>query len=162
MATVHVSAERVIRADPARVYGYLADYRDAHPSILPPAFSDYRVEEGGAGEGPVFTCKVTAGGRTRSMRARVTEPEPGRRLVERDENSSMMTVFTVTPEGNDSRVRFETTWESSGGIGGIMERLFAPMVLKRIYEEELTNLDTYAREHRPLGQENARAGADQT
>lgn len=152
MATVHVSAERVIRAAPERIYGYLADYREAHPGILPPAFSDYRLEEGGTGAGTVFSVKLTAGGRTRVMRARVTEPEPGRELVERDEHSSLTTVFTVTPEGNDSRVRFATTWESSGGIGGIMERLFAPMVLRRIYEEELTNLDAYAREHGSRGQ----------
>lgn len=149
MATIHVSAERLIRAAPPRVYTYLANYRDDHPHILPPAFSDVRVENGGVGEGTVTSYKLTAGGRTRSVRARITEPEPGRRLMENDETSSLATVFTVTPEGNDSRVRIATTWESSGGIGGIMERLFAPMVLRRIYEEELTNLDAYAREREP-------------
>lgn len=161
MATIHVSAERLIRAAPARVYTYLANYRDDHPHLLPPAFSDYHVEEGGVGEGTVISFNVTTGGRTRSMRSRITEPEPGRQLMESDLESSLVTIFLVDPEGNDSRVRITTTWESSGGIGGIMERLFAPMVLRRLYEEELTNLDGYAREREPPGHVTGPSAADE-
>ena len=32
-----------------RVYLYLADMRGHHPRFLPPAFSDFQVESGGAG-----------------------------------------------------------------------------------------------------------------
>lgn len=152
MATVHVSAERLIRAAPARVYTYLANYRDDHPKILPPAFSDYLVEEGGIGEGTIISFTVTTGGRARAMRARVTEPEPGRQLMESDLDSDLVTIFLVDPEGNDSRVRITTTWQRQGGLNGFVEQLFAPMMLRRLYDEELANLDEYAREREPLGQ----------
>ncbi len=35
----------------------------------------------------------------------------------------------------------------AGGVGGVFERLFAPRVLHRIYDDELSRLDAYAREH---------------
>jgi hypothetical protein len=76
----------------------------------------------------------------------VSEPEPGRVLTESDTNSSLRTTFTVTPEGDASRVRISTTWDGAGGVGGFFERLFAPRVMSRLYEDELTRLDRYARE----------------
>ena len=96
MGEIHVSAEQVIHAPAERVYRIIADYRQHHPNILPPAFSDLRVEEGGVGEGTVISFKMTAGGRTRQTRARVTEPEPGRVLVESGIDSSVRTSPTGT------------------------------------------------------------------
>ena len=32
-----------------------------------------------------------------------------------------------------------------GGVGGLFERLFAPRVLRRLYDDELKRLDRYAR-----------------
>jgi hypothetical protein len=32
-----------------------------------------------------------------------------------------------------------------GGVGGVFERLFAPRVLRRLYDDELERLDRYAR-----------------
>ena len=55
---------------------------------------------------------------------RVTEPEPGRVLVESDTNSSLVTTTTVTPDGSASWVRISTTWD--GRASGFFERLFAP------------------------------------
>ena len=76
----------------------------------------------------------------------MAEPEPGRVLTESDLNSSLVTTWTVTPEGAGSRVRIETTWQGASGIGGFFERLFAPRVLRRLYADELARLDAYARE----------------
>ena len=45
MAELRTAAERLIAAPPDRVYRYIADYREHHPRFLPPAFSDFRVEE---------------------------------------------------------------------------------------------------------------------
>jgi uncharacterized protein YndB with AHSA1/START domain len=146
MGTIRVAAERVIEAPPAAVYGYLADMREHHPKFLPDAFSDFTVEEGGVGAGTVTRFRVTAGGRTREYRMNVSEPEPGRVLAETDSGSSLVTRFTVDPEGADSRVRIETTWQGAGGIGGIFERLFAPRVMRSIYADELERLNAYARE----------------
>jgi len=147
MGTIHVSADRAIDAPAGTVYGYLADMREHHPHFLPPAFSDFRVESGGVGEGTVTRFKLTTGRRTREYRMRVAEPEPGRVLTESDTNSSLVTTFTVTPEGDRSRVQIATTWEGAGGIGGFFERTFAPRVLQRLYADELGRLNTYAREH---------------
>jgi len=147
MGTIHVSADRAIDAPAGTVYGYLADMREHHPHFLPPAFSDFRVESGGVGEGTVTRFKLTTGRRTREYRMRVAEPEPGRVLTESDTNSSLVTTFTVTPEGDHSRVQIATTWEGAGGIGGFFERTFAPRVLQRLYADELGRLNTYAREH---------------
>lgn len=146
MAELRVTVERSIAAPPERVYRYLADYREHHPRFLPPAFSDLRVEQGGIGGGTVHTFRLTAGGRTRQYRMRVEEPEPGRVLTESDMGSSLVTTFTVVPEGGGCRVRIETRWQGAPGVGGFFERLFAPRVLRRLYADVLERLDRYARE----------------
>lgn len=148
MGVVRVEAERAVAADAATVYGYLRDMRQHHPHFLPPAFSEYRVESGGVGEGTVTRFNVTAGGRTRGYRMRVSEPEPGRVLAESDTGSSLETRFTVTPAGERCQVRISTTWQGAGGVGGFFERLFAPRAMRRIYVDELQRLDAYARELR--------------
>ena len=145
MAERHVAAERRIDAPAERVYRLLADYTTHHPRILPPAFSEFRVEQGGVGAGTVHSFRLTAGGRTRAYRMRVDEPEPGRVLTETDQLSSTVTTFTVLPEGSGCRVRIGTRWQGAGGVGGLFERLFAPRVLRRIYVDELERLDRDAR-----------------
>jgi Polyketide cyclase / dehydrase and lipid transport len=146
MGTLHVSAERSVHAPPDAVYGYLADMREHHPRFLPPAFSDFEVESGGVGAGTITRFKLNAGGRTREYRMEVAEPEPGRVLTESDTSSSLVTTFTVSPEGSRSRVSISTTWEGAGGIGGFFERTFAPRVMRALYADELQRLDAYARE----------------
>lgn len=144
VAKVTVAAERAVGAPPATVYACLADM-EHHRQILPPAFSGFEVEEGGVGTGTVVRYAVTAGGRTRQYRTAVTETEPGRLLTEADTASSLVTTFTVTPDGTGSRVRIDTSWDGAGGVGGFFERLFAPRVLRGIYQDELGRLDEYAR-----------------
>jgi uncharacterized protein YndB with AHSA1/START domain len=148
MAAISVFAERTVDAPAGTVYGYIADMREHHPRFLPPAFSDFRVESGGVGAGTVTRFKLQAGGRTREVQMRVAEPEPGRVLTESDTASSTVTTFTVAPQGAASLVRISTTWER-GGIGGLLERMFAPRMLRALYADELERLDAYAREHRP-------------
>jgi hypothetical protein len=149
MAPIDVSAERVIGAPADVVYGYIADHREHHPRFLPDAFSDFEVEAGGVGAGTITRFKVTAGGRTRDYRMEVAEPEPGRVMTETDTNSSLVTTWTVTPEGSNARVQIATSWEGAGGIGGFFERLFAPRVMRGIYEDELERIDAYAHEQNP-------------
>ncbi len=145
MSKVNVAAERLVDAPSETVYRCLADMRDHHANFLPGNFSDFTVEEGGVGAGTVITYSVTAGGRTRSYRMAVSEPEPGRVLRETDANSSLATTFTVIPAGAQSRVRIETSWDGAGGVGGFFEKLFAPMALRKIYEDELNRLEQYAK-----------------
>lgn len=155
MAKVHAAVEGSIDAPAPVVYGYLADMRQHHPRFLPPAFSDFTVESGGAGAGTVIRFTLAAGGRSREYRMLVEEPEPGHLLTESDTASSLLTVFTVTgDQAGRSSVRIETSWEGATGIGGFFERLFAPRALRRIYHDELSRLGSYARE-----QSGARPGS---
>src|ERR1700728_63831 len=145
MAKVEASAERWIDAPAGQVYGYLADMHQ-HPRFLPPAFSDFKVEEGGVGAGTVTSFAITAGGRTRTYQRRSTEPVPGRTLVESDTTSSLVTTFTVEPQGGKSLVRIATSWDGAGGIGGFFEKTCAPRAMGRLYADELDRLNTYVRE----------------
>lgn len=145
MAEVRLEEHGFISASPEVAYRCIADYRQHHPNFLPPAFSNFRVEEGGYGAGTVISFEGKMAGRARQFRMAVSEPEPGRVLVESDTRSSMVTRFVVTPEGEGSRVRFETRWTAAPGVGGFFERLFAPMLMRRLYRDELTRLDMYAR-----------------
>lgn len=141
MGTIHVSAQQTIDAPAGEVYLYISDMREHHPHFLPDAFQDFKVEEGGLGTGTIVTFKVNAGKRVRAYRMRIEEPEPGRVLTENDENSSLVTRFTVQPQGEASRVSIETTWQGAGGVGGFFERTFAPKGLTRVYGTMLERLD---------------------
>lgn len=144
MPLIQVSAERVIDAPAEIVYECLANMREHHPRFLPPAFSDFEVESGGVGAGTITHFKLTAGGRTRAYRMQVAEPEPGRVLCESDLDSSLVTTFTVEPEGERAAVKIASGWQGAGGVGGFFERLFAPRVMRRIYVDELERLNAYA------------------
>ena len=143
---INASVERRIEARPEAVYAVIADFRDHHPKILPPQFSDLIVEEGGTGAGTVLRFTLTLGGRPRTSRVRVDEPEPGRVLVEREIGGDMLTTFTddALPNGC-SRVTITTSWQASG-VRGVVERLFAPRMLRGLYADELRRLDRYVRE----------------
>ncbi len=140
MATITVEQEGVVGA-PAEVnYRLIAD--DAHHQrFLPDGFSDFEVLEVGVGAGTLHRFKVTAGRRTREYVMRVDEPEPGRVITETDEGSSLVTSFTVTPDGDGSRVKIRTEWDGAGGIGGFFERTFAPKGLRRVYDAMLERLE---------------------
>ncbi len=142
MSRIRVEAAATVAAPASDVYSVLADYHDGHPHILPPEhFRDLVVEEGGVGEGTVIRFVSMGGGIQRHYRMAVTEPEPGRVLVERDIASSMATTFTVTPEGDESaRVRIATEWDPSPGMKGLFERLAYPPAMRAIYRKELSRL----------------------
>ena len=139
MPEIRVAASAAIPAPPAAVYAVLADYRDGHPRILPPAFSNFAVERGGTGAGTVIRFDLTLLGQTRTSRGAVSEPEPGRVLVEAYPADGVVTTFTVDPDGSGSRVTFESAW-TRGGLRGWVERLVAVPALRRLFVEELANL----------------------
>lgn len=141
---ITASAERHIDAPARLVYGYIADFRQHHPHILPSQFSDLEIECGGVGAGTVHRFRMTLGGRTTDYRVRVGEPQPGRVLIESDPSRRMLTTFTVESElDGGSRVRIETRWYTDG-LQGLVERIFAPGMLRRVYREELQLLERYA------------------
>jgi hypothetical protein len=144
MPLLHASAERTVSAPAAAVYALLADYRHGHPRILPPAFSDLTVLRGGTGAGTEIRFAMTLGGRKQVVEASVDEPEPGRVLTETYREKNAVTSFTVDPEGNQSRVRIETSWDASRGLAGLIERLIAPRLFRKIYAQELDLIERWA------------------
>jgi len=140
------SAERLIAAPADVIYHVIADYREHHrpDGFLPAAFSDLTIHHGGVGAGTDVSWVLDAGGRKRSIRAVVSEPGPGRTLVET--SPGIETTFSIEPAVAGSRVRFTTVLDERG-IGGVLTRLFAPRLIRPIYDEELERLDAYARRH---------------
>jgi hypothetical protein len=140
MATVTASATRAVDAPPERVLEFLRDYRDGRARILPDNYSAYRVEQGGHGQGTVIGYHFAAGGRERDYRLAVEEDDGG--LFERDQLSSFVSHWSVAPalDGMGAQVTLESSWQGAGGIGGVFERTFAPLGLRRIYGEMLERL----------------------
>jgi hypothetical protein len=142
MAQVTARTARTIDAPADKVRAALADYETVRPTILTEQYRDYRVEAGGQGAGSkVHWILQATKSRQRDQLVEVSVPAADR-IVERDENSSMVTTWTVTPAGEGrSEVSVETVWNGAGGIGGFFERTFAPRGLARIHDGVLSNLD---------------------
>ncbi|MBV9846486.1 MAG: SRPBCC family protein [Kutzneria sp.] len=141
MAEVTAIAEKIIDKPAKQVQAALADYAGTRAKILPKNYSDYEVREGGLGAGTKvhWTLRATKK-RVRDCLMTVTEPSPGT-LVESDANSTMVTTWTVRPEGESaSKVVVRTTWAGAGGVAGFFEARFAPLGLRRIHEQTLERL----------------------
>jgi hypothetical protein len=148
MAQIIVKAEADLEAPSAEVYATIADYRQGHPNILPKEFYDLQVEQGGSGAGTIFRFKSRVLGVEQSYYQRVSEPEPGRVLVEQDIDSPqrVTTTFRVLPleQGQKSHVEISTTMRSSSGMRGLVERILVPIINPRIYQKELKLLEGVA------------------
>jgi hypothetical protein len=145
---VHVvSTSARIKAAPDRVYRIIADYRNGHPHILPKQFSNLCVDAGGYGAGTVIRFSMTVMGKKMEARAVVSEPQPGRVLVEKlDGVGSPVTTFTVDPGTTDlvSVVTISTELTPRSGLAGIIERFMTTRMLTGIYKDELTLLAAVA------------------
>ncbi len=151
MATVHTEVSAVIDASPAEVYAVFADYRGSHPQVLPkPEFGELIVEQGGQGAGTVFRTSVTSMGVKTDYHMEVTEPEPGRRLVETDKKLGVATSFIIEPleGGKKSQVTLATDWTPKPGIMGWIEKLAAPSVMRKLYKTELDNVQAYLKKNK--------------
>ena len=96
MKTQIAAASRIITAPAQQVYKIIADYRNTHPHILPKAyFLALEVEKGGYGAGTIVNFSMRILGRTQDFRSLITEPQPGRLLVETDIRSQSTTSFQV-------------------------------------------------------------------
>jgi hypothetical protein len=147
--TYIISVTQRLDAPPRRVYDTIANYHTGHPRIVPTQFSSMTVERGGIGAGTVITFKVTVLGRTTAFRAEVTEPEPGRVLVEKNiSGSDSATTFIVDPgaHADESVVTISTEMTARGGWTGAIESFITRRVLRSMYAEELRRLEAAAAE----------------
>jgi hypothetical protein len=149
MGQITVRAAAVLDARPGDVYATIADYQHAHPDILPKeSLYDLQVEQGGYGAGTMIRFKMKVLGVEQSFYQRVSEPEPGRVLVEQDIDSvqNVMTTFTVTPVEHEqkSHVEISTMMNTSPGFKGFMERIIVPIINRQVYRKELRLLEAVA------------------
>lgn len=141
MAQVSASSTILVNAAPEAVLKAVADYRDVRPKILSPNYSQYRVLQGGQGQGTVAAWKLQAT-KSRSRDVEATVDVAGHTVIEKDANSSLVTNWTVAPAGPGSSVTVKTTWTGAGGVKGFFEKAFAPLGLRKIQDEVLGNLKT--------------------
>jgi hypothetical protein len=149
MSQIHSEASAVIDAQPEKIYGVFSDYHVGHPAILPkPYFTGLIIEQGGQGAGTIVRVEMNVMGARRAYRLSVTEPEPGRLLMETDPDAGVVTTFTVDPinGGQQSRVTIATDAKASPGIQGFFEKLITPPISRRIYNKELELLAAYVKE----------------
>ena len=149
MSEIHAEASDIIDARPEAIYAVLSDYRVGHPAILPkPYFTDLIVEQGGQGAGTLIEVRMNVMGARQVYHETVSEPEPGRVLVEADRAAGVTTTFTIEPlnGGARSRVTIATDVRASPGFKGMLEKLFNPPVTRRIFRQELRQLADYMRQ----------------
>jgi hypothetical protein len=142
------SVSSLIPALPGIVYGIIADYKNGHPQILPnPPFISLIVEKGGIGAGSVLEVKMKVAGKIQTFKTVVTEPIPGRVLVETND-TGYRTTFTVDPQddGNKSYVTFTTEIPSDSKMSKKIEFFFSKMILPAVYKKELQLLAEAAAE----------------
>ena len=154
MPRFRVESTARIDAPAERVYAIIADYREAHPRILPQHyFRNLRVEQGGVGAGTVIRFQVCVFGTTRTARAVISEPSPGRVLVESDIDRNLVTTFTVAPiaDGSGCLVTIATELPVRGGVRGMVERQLTTKLLRKVYAEELALLASVAAERPAAG-----------
>jgi hypothetical protein len=147
-----VSATGRVPAPSAHVYAILADYRDRHPQILPrPPFTALVVEQGGFGAGTVITLHSRLLGMRQTLRGVVTEPEPGRVLLESYPERAMATTFTVVPLADDqaAEVTISTDLSVHAGLLGRCEAALVTRFLLPVYHRELRQLADFAAQTRP-------------
>ena len=138
-----VSASATIPARRERVYSLIANYKDGHPRILPRQFTSLVVEQGGVGAGTIIRFQMSIFGKKQTFRAAITEPEPGRVLVETDlDANGAVTTFTVNPGSApaDSHVTISTELRVRSGFLGKIEKTLSTLLLRPTYVQELENL----------------------
>lgn len=133
-----VQASGLVPAPAPIVYGILADYRAEHPRIVPkPYFRTVEVERGGVGEGTVVRVEMRVLGSTRRFRHAISEPQPGRVLVETDMEGWTVTTFTVEPVDGQTRLTLSTLFRSRGGVLATLERWMVKSLMEKMYREEI-------------------------
>src|SRR6266567_3860866 len=153
MAQIKAKAAAILNARPEDAYTTIADYRQGHPNILPKEnLYDLQVEQGGYGAGTIIRFKARFLGVEQSLYRRVSEPEPGRVLVEQDIDSvqNESVTFTVTPleQGQKSHVEIFTKLNASTGLKGLVERIVIASIFPSMLRKELKLLEAVAQKRK--------------
>lgn len=137
MCKVDVKESLLIGAPAEKVYKVLADPQH-HIRILPDVFSNYRAEEDS-----IVAFTVKALGTTRNVKARVEYVELNKLIRETDLEKGTCVEFLLEPHADGTIVTISTHYKTALTLAGVLEFLFAPGFLHRIYMEELVLLGRY-------------------
>ncbi|MBO0769563.1 MAG: SRPBCC family protein [Solirubrobacterales bacterium] len=132
MGQVRAAATTNVSAPPAEVLAFLRN-GEQRPRILTGNYTQFSVAEEG-----VLAFHWSAGRRERDFRLLPSEADGV--ITERDELSSFVNTWEVKPSGQGSTVTLAATWDGASGFGGLMEGLFAPLGMRKIYSQVLDNL----------------------
>ena len=135
-----------VDAPASQVYAVIADYRRHHPHIIPREyFLRLDVLAGGVGAGTRTRVAMRVLGRTREFEQVVTEPEPGRVLMETDSDGVSVSTFTIEriDGGRAAWVTIATDLVARPGLAGRLERWVTSTMLRRIYRQEIALLAAY-------------------
>ena len=149
MRQIKARAAAILNARPEDVYATIADYRQGHPHILPKKnLYDLHVEQGGYGAGTIIRAKSRILGVEQPIHHLVSEPEPGRVLVEQEIDAvhKETNSFTVTPlePGQKSHVEISIVMNASPGLKGFFERVIIPIAIPSVLRKELKLLEAVA------------------
>ncbi len=146
MEQLHIEVSKIINATLPTVYAILADYNKGHQRILPRRyFKKMTVLEGGRGGGTRVRVDMSVFGSKSTMNFLVSEPEPGRVLVETDSTAGVITRFTLEPTGErQTQVTITSSMVISQGLRGSLARFFNKRLIRGIYNQELKMLESYA------------------
>lgn len=150
MSMFQVRVSAVVEATPEEVYAVFSDYEIAHRAILPkPYFAEMVILEGGQGAGTVIDVQMNVFGNKKTYHLTVTEPKPGRLLVETDYTTGEVTHFRMEPLPGERRteVTIESKFKGSDGLAGKIEGLITTPITRYIFKKELANLAAYLKEH---------------
>jgi hypothetical protein len=142
MTKYKFSVSSLIPSPSQIVYSIIADYKNGHPQILPkPPFVSLTVEKGGIGAGTVLLVKMKVMSKLQTFKTIVTEPEPGRVLVETND-TGYITTFTADSQndGKHSYVTFTTEIPENSNLLKKIEFFFSKQYLPLVYKKELENL----------------------
>jgi hypothetical protein len=142
MTTQKFSVSKLIDSPPQIIYSIIADYNIGHPGILPkPPFVSLEVKKGGVGAGTEMIVKMKMFGKVQSYNAVVTEPEPGKTLVETTD-TGYITTFSVESKNNgkSSLVTFTTELVLNSVLPRKIEFWVTSKLLQPVYKKELDNL----------------------
>ena len=145
-ALIHMQYSQIINARAEAIYDVISDYRVGHPAVLPkPYFTSLTVEQGGKGAGTILRMTMRVFGKDFAYHQIVSEPQPGRVIVEAETDGSLVTSFTLEPlnNGTQTRVTIATDFTPKPGFAGFMERWMNPPVMRHIYKQELQNIAEY-------------------
>jgi Polyketide cyclase / dehydrase and lipid transport len=153
MPRYRASSSRLISVSAPALYAIVADYRSAHPLILPSKyFHHYKVEQGGFGAGTRISFQTTVAGNHRQYHQEIREPEPGHILQEVELTGDLVTTFTFTPV-NDQQTRVsidtEASTERTGWLGQV-EAWLTRAMSQHVETRELAQLETVAQERRAV------------